>query len=174
MLNEFGSNHERGYGTRKECVIAGGGCNFRVTGNPNANGSTPWYEFGGLSDVDKYASIAAYAAESQGVDPRLVMSIMYMETTHGYYDNPLSLFGLNKSILPMNINVDFWGDAFGTREQLNSPSLNIWFGAKMIASNMPTASVSQIATVYNKLNATMVTDYGARVSEIYASQPWKK
>jgi hypothetical protein len=33
-------------------------------------------------------------------------------------------------------------------------------------------TVAEIATLYNKLSATQVTDYGARVSTIYTAKPW--
>lgn len=41
-----------------------------------------------------------------------------------------------------------------------------------IQANMPGASVAQIATVYNNVNAKTVSNYGARVSSIYGSKPW--
>lgn len=45
---------------------------------------------------------------------------------------------------------------------------------KSIQANLPEdASVSQIATLYNNINATTVNDYGARVAAVYKSQPWK-
>lgn len=87
---------------------------------------------------------------------------MFMETTHGYYDVLLSPFCMNKSILPMIINVDYWGDAFGSRGFLSNPHHNIWAGAKMLSSiqaNMPNASIAQTATIYNNVNATRVSDY---------------
>ena len=157
--------------SRKQCVSNGGGCNFSVAENPNADGSAPWYEFGSMSPGDEYALTVEMAAVAFGVDPKLISSIMYMETTHGYYDALFAPFDLNKSILPMNINVNYWGDAFGSREFLSNPHHNIWAGAKMLSSiqaNMPNASIAQTATVYNNVNATRVSDYGARVSAIYS------
>jgi hypothetical protein len=176
LFNELGSNIERGYGTRKECIIAGGGCLFTVADNPNANGSAPWYEIESFSGAGNYQKVASLLGQSMSVDPKLIMAIMRMETTHGYYDFPLDLLGINKSILPININVSYWGGAFSTRDQLSRPYLNILFGTKMLSAiqaNMPGASISQIATVYNNANATIVSNYGARVSNIYATQPWK-
>jgi hypothetical protein len=115
-------------------------------------------------------------AQETGVPGRLIRAIMYIETTHGYYDAPLALIGENKSILPMNVNVDYWGDAFGSRAALNDPYENIRAGAEIlrrIIANLPReASVRQIATLYNNINAESVTDYGARVDEIHAQQPW--
>jgi len=101
---------------------------------------------------------------------------MYMETTHGYYDALLVPFDANKSILPMNINTEYWGDTWGTREQLKQIYPNILAGARLLKSiqaNLPTnSSITQFATLYNQLNRTRVTDYGARVAEIYKTQPW--
>jgi hypothetical protein len=103
---------------------------------------------------------------------------MYMETTHGYYDAPLSWFGKNKSILPMNINVDYWGNTFGDRKTLLNPEANIRAGAEMlfrIQSYLPQGSpVSHVATLYNNINAHQVTEYGARVQKLYEAEPWRK
>jgi hypothetical protein len=103
---------------------------------------------------------------------------MYMETTHGYYDILLSWFGSNSSILPMNINMDAWGSAWGTRAQLLDAKNNILAGALILkgiqANVQPGASVAEIATLYNSLNATRVTTYGARVEAIYNTKPWNK
>ena len=100
---------------------------------------------------------------------------MYMETTHGYYDAPLDLIGKNKSIRPMNINVDFWGSTFGTRDDMKDPEKNIRAGVDMIQriqANVPGASIEKLATLYNNINATTVSDYGSRVKKIYDDQPW--
>jgi len=126
--------------------------------------------------VNKYSSLIDRIAGENGVDARLIRAIMYMETTHGYYDAPLSLIGQNKSILPMNVNVDYWGPTFGDRKTLLKPYENIRAGAeilKRIISNLPQeAAIRQIATLYNNINASSVNDYGARVEKIYNSQPW--
>lgn len=129
-----------------------------------------------FSDVNRYSSLIDKVASESGVDALLIRSIMYMETTHGYYDAPLSLIGQNKSILPMNVNVEYWGTIFGDRKALLELYVNIKAGAeilKRIISNLPQdASIRQIATLYNNINATFVNNYGARVERIYKSQPW--
>jgi soluble lytic murein transglycosylase-like protein len=126
--------------------------------------------------VSKYSDLIDRVAKEVGVQGRLIRAIMHMETTHGYYDAPLALFGENKSIRPMNVNFDFWGGRFGDRTALNDPYLNIKAGAeilKRIIANLPRdATVRQIATLYNDINAQSVTDYGARVDRIFAEQPW--
>ena len=115
-------------------------------------------------------------AKEKGVDANLVKAIMYMETTHGYYDAILELFNKNKSILPMNINVDYWGSTFGSREELKKPEKNIEAGVEIvdrIKKLLPAnASVEGIATLYNNINAKKVSEYGARVKAIYDEKPW--
>ena len=152
--------------------------NFRIklAPNPDANGQRPWNEFPGFSGVDKYDPYIVEAAKRHGVDPDVVRAILHMETTHGQYDKITGLFAPNKSILPMNVNQKYWGNAFGPREELKRPENNIDQGTRMIAQiqkAMPGASLAEIATVYNNINATKVEDYGARVQRIYEERPWE-
>jgi hypothetical protein len=165
--------------SRKECIEQDATtCKFVVLPNAKAEGKEPIYELASFSEVNRHSALIDRVAKDAAVDARLIRAIMYMETTHGYYDAPLALFGANKSILPMNVNVDYWGNAFGNREALSKPYENIKAGAtilKRIMNNLPTqASVKEIATLYNNINARSVNDYGARVEKIYNSQPWTK
>jgi hypothetical protein len=167
---------------RKACIASDLGDKdttlFKIDENPSADGSKPLIERAAESKVDKYAKEIDDATKAKGVDPDLLRALMYMETTHGWYDYPLDLIGKNKSILPMNINHSFWGDTFGTRPQLHEPAKNIMGGAEMvkrIIKCMPdNAPIDHIATIYNSLSARKVSNYGARVKEIYNSKPWKK
>ena len=163
--------------TRTECIKNNEVCIelFSVVDNPAANGDAPFYEFPDFSDVDKYAGFIDVAAFEKGIDKNLIKAIIFMETTHGYYDAPLSLIDMNKSILPMNVNVAYWGDTFGTREDLLNPFANIRAGTEMlnrIKKNFPTNSIEKIATLYNNIKATKVNDYGMRVKKIYEAKPW--
>jgi hypothetical protein len=58
-----------------------------------------------------------------------------------------------------------------------NPALNIRAGADMLlriqANVSPGTSIAQTATLYNNINATMVSDYGARVQQLYLSKPWE-
>lgn len=47
--------HSQKEPSRKQCVLNGGGCNFSVTENPDADGSAPLYEIENFSPVDDYA-----------------------------------------------------------------------------------------------------------------------
>lgn len=155
----------------------GHNCLFVVSSNPDASGAEPRLEFAAFSEVSRHSALIDKVSAKTGVDARLIRAIMYVETTHGYYDAPFAWLGLNKSILPMNINVDYWGDAFGTREALKEPETNIKAGAimlKRIKGHLPAdAPISHIATLYNNINAQKVSNYGMRVQAVYTSQPWK-
>ena len=78
----------------------------------------------------------------------------------------------------MNVNVEYWESAFGSRQALTNPYNNIKAGAeilKRIISGLPPgSSIRQIATLYNNINAHSVNNYGARVEKIYTIQPWLK
>jgi hypothetical protein len=151
---------------------------FVVSPNANASGAEPIYEFAAFSEVSRHAALIGKAAHKTRVEARLISAIMYVETTHGYYDAPLAVLGLNKSLLPMNINVAYWGNTFGDRDALSKPEANILAGAtliKRIQSHLPAqAPVSHIATLYNNINADRVNDYGMRVEGVYKAEPWKK
>src|SRR5262249_36980646 len=75
--------------------------NVGVAPNPSANGQAPMYEISAMSPVNKYSAQINFASSQTGVDPRLIRSVMYMETTHGYYDSLVSWYGGNDTILPM-------------------------------------------------------------------------
>jgi hypothetical protein len=154
------------------------GCRFVVVDDAHASGGEPLYELSGFSTVGLYGALIDRVAMEVGVDARLIRAIMYMETTHGYYDRLVSWANKNNSVLPMNVNVTYWGDVFGSRDDLKDPYKNIRAGAEMlfrIRANLPAgASVAQIATLYNNINAHVVSRYGARVQKIYGQQPWVK
>lgn len=164
--------------TRKECIQSDQVCPslFNVSDNGKASGDAPWYESPAFSTVDKYGAFIDVVAFEKNVPGRLIRAILFMEETHGYYDEPLNWFGKNKSIRPMNINVEYWGDTFGTREQMQDPLSNIRAGGEMlrrIIRNLPSgASVEKIATLYNNINAKTVNDYGMRVKKIHEEKPW--
>ncbi len=162
--------------SRRDIITSGGtGHRIEIRDNPAARSSAPLNELPGKQKVTLYDNLILDAAKTHDVDPDLIRSIVYIETTHGYYDGYFAIFDKNKSILPMNINTDFWGNTWGTRANLKDPGKNIQAGTRMlkaIRDAMPGSSVAKIATVYNDSNARMVNSYGARVAEIYRSKPW--
>ncbi len=159
--------------TRKQWIKEGRtGGNFTIAENSAADGSKPSYEEPAAAiGLGKYAAVFDAAAAKYNVDPRLLSAIAFIETSHGYYD--ALAMGSEKSILPMNINTAYWGDAFGSRAQLRDAAFNIYAGARvlsLISNNVPPGtSVAGIATLYNNINATKVSNYGARVASFRAN-----
>jgi hypothetical protein len=163
---------------RKQHVLAGGGALFSVAPNPNADATAPLHEWAWPSQVDDYDAEITQVAAELGIDPDLIRAIMYVETTHGYYGVPADFLGISNSVLPMNVSLDFWGDVFGPRSNLDVPLNNIRAGATILSgiiANLPaTASVAEIATLYNSLSATRVSDYGARTEAVFKSRLWDR
>lgn len=148
---------------------------FPISDNPNAASSPPFYQLGLMSAVSKYDDHIQAAAASYGVDVDLVRSIMYLETTHGYYDKVLEPFDKNTSILPMNVQTPRW-DSLGTsRAALKNPESNIDIGVKLISrieARILDATPAKVGTLYNSLSQERVSDYGGRLSYYYSAKPW--
>jgi hypothetical protein len=51
----------------------------------------------------------------------LIRSVMYVETTHGWYEAALRLTGINRTILPMNIHASYWSGLGFSTAQLRNP-----------------------------------------------------
>ena len=108
------------------------------------------------------------------LDADLIRSIMFMETSHGWYDkiNPI-----RKTILPMNIHYEYWKNLGFSKEQLLIPKINIDVGTlilKRIQNRLQYPKISKIASVYNFIGKERVSDYGSRVARIYKERAWEK
>jgi WXG100 family type VII secretion target len=163
-------------GDRRKAILLDVPAKFNVADNPKADGSEPLYELSAMSQVNDHAATIDAAAKALNVDPTLVKAVMYMETTHGYYDAPLDWVGKNVSIRPMNVNVNFWKDLGIPREYYNDPKVNIFVGSYLIREIQQRTvdpDVTKIATLYNNLSAEQVNDYGKRVTELYRDRPWE-
>ncbi len=162
--------------SRKDIIARGGRPGeVEVRDNPHANGAATIGEFPSASQVGLHERHTIKMAKKYHLNPDLLRAIMYMETTHGWYDEAFALVDMEKSIKPMNINTNYWGSTWGSRKDLRNPEKNIEAGARMIRSILnaiPNATVAKVATIYNDSGATKVNDYGARVEQIYKSKPW--
>jgi Transglycosylase SLT domain len=162
---------------RKKIIINDRTVGFPITSNPDAKSDKPWYERLKNSQVKKYENIIEQRAKKADIDPDLVKAVMHMETTHGKYDRYADSLGINKSILPMNIYAKNWKDLGFSRDDLRNPETNIQVGIallKRIKKQVPDGDIKKIATLYNELGATKVSDYGARVESIYKEKPWRR
>ena len=130
----------------------------------------------GQAAVELFDSIIRREAARLGVDANLMRAIMYVENAQGQYGKPFEGIGA-KSILPMNIRYDTWaGLGFSERDFFDA-TMNIRAGATLIRrilDRLDEPTVSKVATLYNSLPKDAVSDYGARVAEVYRSRPWER
>jgi soluble lytic murein transglycosylase-like protein len=159
---------------RRDSIVNDTPAVFPIDDNAKAVGIKPVYEIGSESQVTKYCGAIQQISKKHRVDPNLVMAIMYMETTHGWYDviNPM-----RKTILPMNIHYTYWKKLGVTPENLEVPKYNIEYGViiiRRIKDRIQSPSNSKIATLYNFIGAEKVSSYGMRVASIYHEKPWTK
>jgi hypothetical protein len=164
---------------RRESILRGTPGQIRVSDNPEAEGGEALHEISWASEVSENDETIEEISATHGVDPDLVRAIMYMETSRGWYDGIASVvpFLENETIRPMNVNAEYWKDLGYTREELEDPRTNIEAGVRIlrgIMDRMPNATPRQIATIYNYLPATSVSDYGVRVEEILRQKLWEK
>lgn len=160
--------------SRKNAILNKGEADFILLPDLTPNDSVPTYVMPLFSEVSDNDMIIREEAKDAGVDADLVKAIIYVETTQGWYDR---YYPYNKSVRPMNIQSEYWKDLGYSREELETPRLNIRAGIdliKRIQKQIPNASVSVIATLYNDLNAKYINDYGARVDVIMKGKPWVK
>lgn len=159
---------------RKKSIVDNTPAIFEINDNPTAVGSRPFYELESMSQVNKWRGLIMQIAKRYSVDYTLLIAIMYMETTHGWYDK---FYPARKTVLPMNLHYHYWRKLGVTKENLNCPYYNIEFGAILLSrikARIKNPTIAKIATLYNYLGAEKVTNYGARVARIYLTQPWRK
>ena len=161
--------------SRRESILHDFLMKFDMAGDSSLKGNAPIYELDSMSDVAKYSSIIVSESKKRNVDSNLVKAIMYMETTHGYYDAIPALFDKNKSILPMNVRSNYWKDIGFTRGELKKTKDNIVAGIYLIqkiSERINPYSIVGVASLYQDLGTTKVTEYGKRVKNIYDKKLW--
>jgi hypothetical protein len=162
--------------TRKDILLGGGTTgHITIADNPKASARAPIGEIPEFSEVDRNEKYIVEMSKKYSVDANLIRAIIYMESTHGWYDAPLNIIHANKSIRPMNVNTAYWGSAWGSNDSLQDARSNIEGGTqllKAILNAMPGADIAKIATVFNNTDAKKVSSYGARVKDIYKKKAW--
>jgi hypothetical protein len=167
---------------RKKSIVENTPAIFYIVDNPSAINTAPLIEMESQSEVSKWCGLIIQISKKHGVDSRLAMAIMYMETTHGWYDKLYpdfleAIYPARKSILPMNIHYRYWKKMGVTKENLDCPFYNIEFGIILLAriqGRIENPTIKKIASIYDFLGAEKVTDYGARVAKLYLTRPWVK
>lgn len=160
--------------SRKDAMLGKGNADFELKPDLKPVTEKPFYALDTFSDVNKFKLIIDEESEKAGVNSNLIKAIVYIETSQGWYDR---LNPSKSSIRPMNIQTEYWKELGYTREQLETPRLNIRAGVdliKRIQLNYPQGTVEEIATLYNDLAAKRINDYGGRVKRLTQEQPWLK
>ena len=148
--------------------------NFEIADNPEAKSyAYTWRALPEYQEVTQHEALYDQAAARYGLNPDLLKAIAWMESTHGWYDRFKP--GEPKSIRPMNVYAKIWSGLGLTQASIHDPRINIEAAAYIIAniqSRIENPTVEKVATLYNKLRETQVSNYGATVAEYYRDRPW--
>lgn len=116
------------------------------------------------------------AAKLWGVEADIIRAVMYYENAAGGLKDWLA-GDRGNSIQPMNVGRQ-WAGRFGLSvEALRHPNTNVNVGTQIlrgIIGNLPAnASVAEVYTLYNNLDATRVSWRGVQVQRIYDERLWE-
>lgn len=171
-----------GHRERESSIVADGPGRFVVRESPEYKGREPWYAShdAGVAAVETFDKLIREEAGRIRVDPDLVRAIMYVENAQGHYFGAAKAaegFKWAKSVFPMNIRPDIWSRLGFSDRDFYNPRTNIRAAAlliKRIHERVEEPTVSKIATLYNLLPRNSVTEFGARVAEVYHSKAWDR
>lgn len=143
-----------------------------VAANPDAQAyPNPVYSRPSREEVTANTKLIESAARRHGLDPDLVKAVVWMESTHGWYDE---LVPGNKTIRPMNVHSAFWSDLV-SRESLADPATNIEAGVRILAGisdRVADPTPEKILSLYNNLRTDQITGYGLTAATYYRDKPW--
>lgn len=152
---------------------------FEIEDSPDADpdyGSWRANHTAGANAVSRHASTIEQEASRQGVESDWVKAIMYVENAHGYYGVPLEPLGLADSIFPMNISPDPWSALNDPPADLTDPEANIRIAVTLIgriSERIDDPTLEKVASVWNFTGRETVSDFGARVRDVYENRRWE-
>jgi hypothetical protein len=158
---------------RKKSVVLNEAAEF-VIEDRVVNTAEPISELSGFDEVGANEAHIETSADRWGLDSNLVRAIIYMETTHGWYDR---LSPRKKSIRPMNVHSEFWKGLGIDEIGLKDAGRNIDAGCLILSrirNRIRDDSIRKVASIYNFLGAERVTDYGGRVEQIFRERLWQR
>jgi hypothetical protein len=165
---------------RKAAAIRDSPGTIRIDWNPALRESPlnpyPWLYLPAKEGVTRNAITIERAAETFGVEPDLIKAIVWNETTHGWYDDYVGLVRNPRSILPMNINAEYWSELGCTRSDLENGAINIFVGAYIVAylqKHLDDDQPEKVGTLYQDLAATTVSMSGITTANYYRTRPWQ-
>lgn len=163
---------------RRKSIIDNAPGRIIVREDPSRRGQAPWHAVhaAGQAAVEQFDGVIVREARRAGIDPDIVRAIMYVENAQGWYGKALE--GLvSKSILPMNIRYDVWGRLGFSERDFYDATINVRAGTMLlrrILDRVEDPTLSKVATLYNSLAKDSVTEFGARVAEVYRLKPWAR
>lgn len=181
---------------RKQSIIYNTPAIFNIEGyEQNTSNDVPWYQRHTQEEVTENSktidSIIDKNIYTNTINHnRLIRAIIYIETTHGYYDKIYDIpviqdivvkyYGNQKSFTPMNVNYDYWkelADKMGyTKEQVKiDKETNITIGyelIKRIIDRIENPTIEKIGTLYNSLAKEKISSYGRILKYYYDNKSW--
>ena len=146
---------------------------FQVAPNPAAKPyANPVYARQDLEEVTGNLLTIDKAALRYDLNPDFVRAIVWMESTHGWYDR---YDPHNKTIRPMNVHAKLWEQLGITRADLDNPELNIEAGVYILAqiwARTENPNYEKVAALYNMMSATKVDGYGKTIVHYMQHRPW--
>jgi hypothetical protein len=133
----------------------------------------PFYAISSYEEVTENTKLIKLAASRYGLNENFLKAIVYIESTHGWYDR---LEGShNKTIRPMNVHDELWSGMGIDRKTLLDKQYNIMAGAHLLWAlweRVEDPSYEKVAQLYNQLGATKVGRYGKTVDRYRRERPW--
>lgn len=161
---------------RRDLIVGSSPAAFLVSENPRAIAyPAPWYSRRSQQLVTRHSMEIELAASCHDLDPEYLRAIIWMESTHGWYDGLTQLIKRPKTILPMNIYAEYWKGLGISRSDLQSARINIDTGAYLVSQltkRIDSPNLAKVATLYNRLGLDRVSGYGMTVLHYYQSRPW--
>ncbi len=162
-----------GIAERRNSIMANTGGFIVLEENPKARAiPKPWYEIDSYEEVTANKKTIERLAAQYKIDPDFVKAIVWMESTHGWYDR---IDPHNKTIRPMNVHDTLWSQLGVNRRDLQNPTLNVAAGVHILAAirdRTAEPTNEKIATLYNQLSAHKVNNYGKTVAFYTIHRPW--
>ncbi len=167
-------------GNRLKSILENTPARFEISSNIDADGSKPLIEVSSFNPVDSGVVYNKVGAKYD-LDPDWLKAIAYMENTHGYYDAIPLINLVGTSYRPMNVQYKTWkplADQLGFTEwQVQyRVECNVELAAliiKRITHRVPNPTLEKVASIYNFIGRETVSDYGARVGQIYRDRLWE-
>lgn len=170
---------------RKQSIINNTPAIFNIEGyERDLVNNIPWYQLHTQEEVTENNNVIDKIidknAQTNNIHHnRLIRAIIYLETTHGYYDaiNPM-----NKSFRPMNVNYDYWKEWINkmgyTKEQVkNNKEINIKIGYALvikILERIQNPTIEKVGSIYNVLGKEKISSYGKVLKYYYDNESWLK